>query len=298
MDCKNRADRKYWDSYIIEDNQKTDSFVLRITEKCNNNCVFCSIPKEWKKGSQMSFGEIKRVIDSKAKRNSMLEIGGAEPTLHPDFFNIIEYANGKFSWIALTSNTRLFAYPRFADRLMGINNLFVKSSLHGHTPEIRDSITRVKGSFNQAIAGFNNLLRNKIDLRVNIVINRKNIDNLKETVDLLVGIGIKNIFFSGLLLSGDKAQDNDFAVDFEDIRKNLAGILAYLRKNGIGAVIEKLPVCIAPKFSKNFLIESDAEHFIKLKECNECCYIDRCMGINRLYMEEGFKFDVHPQNKG
>jgi len=295
MDRENKDYKRYWDSYTINDECKTDSLVLRITEKCNNNCVFCSIPKEWKKKSQMSLEEIKRVIDSQANRNLMIEIGGAEPTLHPDFFEVLEYANGKFAGIRLTSNARLFAYPHLADKLKGIKDLFVKSSLHGHTPEIHDSITRVKGSFNQAITGFANLLRNKVDLRVNIVINRKNLDNLKEIVDLLGGIGIKNIFFSGLLLSGDKEQDKEFAVDFDDIRKNLTGILEHAEKKGIEVIIEKLPVCVAPKFAQDFLIESDTEHFIKPKECRECCYNDKCMGINRLYIEEGFNCGVHPQ---
>lgn len=295
MNRENRGYKKYWDSYTINDECKTDSLVLRITEKCNNNCVFCSIPHEWKKRSQMPFEEIKKAIDSKMNKNLMIEIGGAEPTIHPDFFNILEYARGKCAGVILTTNARVFSYKPLADKLSGTGNLLIKSSLHGNTQETHDSITGVKGSFNQAITGFANLLRNKADLRVNIVINKKNFNNLKEIADLLAGIGVKKIFFSGLLLSGDREQDKEFAVDFEDIRKNLTGILEHAGEIGIDATVEKLPVCVAPKFAQDFLIESDTEHFIKSEECRECCYNSKCMGINRLYIEEGFKFSVYPQ---
>jgi MoaA/NifB/PqqE/SkfB family radical SAM enzyme len=275
------------EGYSGTDNLRAKYLVLRITEKCNNNCVFCS--DHYKNNDrQMAFDDIKKLVSENKDDDILIEIGGAEPTLHPDFFKIIEFANKNTKLIHLTTNARIFCYKNLADRLPKMR-ISIKSSLHGHTPAIHDEITQTEGSFDQALEGFRNLAGNNIDIKVNVVINRKNIDHLKKIADLLKDAGVKGIIFSGLILSGNGDIDRRLVVGIDEIKKKLPKVLKYCADHEIYFFIEKLPVCIAPDFSKRFLLESDKSSFIKLEICENCACKDSCMGFSKAFFLKNSK---------
>jgi MoaA/NifB/PqqE/SkfB family radical SAM enzyme len=295
MDCQKQVKNKSYIVSITSKGLEQKSLVLRISEKCNNNCIFCFVPHHLRNQRFLTLEETKKLIDSQTDKKMYLEIGGAEPTLHPQFFEILEYIRNREFEIVINSNARLFSYVPLVERLKQIGNIRIKSSLHGHTAKIHDSLTRTSGSFNQAIKGFENLIKNEIPLMVNIVINKKNVFNLKEIVDLLFSIGVREISFSGLLLTGDFHLDKLFTADLEDIRKNLPGTLEYALKKGIKIVIEKLPICVAPQFSEFFLIDVNRIFFVRPEQCLDCKFKSDCMGVHRDYIKEGFPCCVYPQ---
>jgi MoaA/NifB/PqqE/SkfB family radical SAM enzyme len=281
-------------------NEFYQNMVLRITEECNNNCVFCSIPSEWRDKREMTLFEIKKAIATQRNKELMVEISGAEPTIHSDFFNILDYLiSQNIPIIRINTNARMFSYDvfteMFSDKVKNINLVMIKSSLHGSTAKIHDSLTRTHGSFKQAIAGFSNLIRRDINLGVNIVINQLNLFSLKEIVDLLSNLGVKRIFFSGLLPTKGIIIDTKLIVDFKELETNLHQVLEYAKNKELEIIIEKLPVCIAPEFSDNFLIESCKNQFTKFEECNGCAHNEKCMGVNKTYLDHGFSYNVHPQ---
>ena len=271
-----------------------DLLILRLTEKCNNNCIFCSDLPFRNKGGYMPLKEIQKTIDDSSDENLSLEIGGAEPTIHPDFFKILDYLNKKFKKIIIITNCRVFSYDSFVDQIKKNENISVKSSLHSNTAEIHDSITRSPGSFNQATLGFKNLIKNEIPVGVNIVINKKNINNIIEIIDLLINIGIKRFYISGMILTGDRNIDKKIMVDLNIVFKKLYKVLKYLSLKKLEFFIEKLPVCMAPDFHKNFFLESFRDHFTKLDECRNCKAKETCMGIQKEYLRQGFNFKVQP----
>ena len=65
---------------------------LKITDKCNKGCSYCyqaSIPG----GNHASYEDICAIIEALGKMEVFeLAIGGGEPTLHPDFLDILTYA--------------------------------------------------------------------------------------------------------------------------------------------------------------------------------------------------------------
>jgi organic radical activating enzyme len=65
---------------------------LKITDRCSKGCSYCyqaSVPN----GSRASYGDICSIIKALAELEVFeLAIGGGEPTLHPDFLNILTYA--------------------------------------------------------------------------------------------------------------------------------------------------------------------------------------------------------------
>ena len=69
---------------------------LKITDYCNYGCSYC-YQNSTKKGKHADTQYIKNVIDSLDEKGEILElaIGGGEPTSHPDFWEIVKYANNK-----------------------------------------------------------------------------------------------------------------------------------------------------------------------------------------------------------
>jgi organic radical activating enzyme len=64
---------------------------LKITNYCNKNCEYC-YQNSNTSGQHADFEDIKKIIDILADHEVFeIAIGGGEPTLHPNFIDIIEY---------------------------------------------------------------------------------------------------------------------------------------------------------------------------------------------------------------
>ncbi len=73
--------------------QHTCLAVLEITQSCDLGCNICyANSKDDKK--YLSLDKIKKMVDTTVKNEGtqdVLQISGGEPTLHPDFFEILDY---------------------------------------------------------------------------------------------------------------------------------------------------------------------------------------------------------------
>jgi MoaA/NifB/PqqE/SkfB family radical SAM enzyme len=168
--------------------------VVRLTNTCNNSCVFCEyLDKRAKK--EKTFEEIKKEIDwIKNKREKTLVFSG-EPTIMQNLFEILEYARSVgFKSVQIRTNGRMFYYPEFAEKVARLVDSF-DISLFSHRPEIHDKITRVPGSFEQTVQGIRNLKRLGKHVRVEVLIIKDNYKSLTEIVDLLAGLGVNWIQF-------------------------------------------------------------------------------------------------------
>ncbi|MBN2422217.1 radical SAM protein [Candidatus Woesearchaeota archaeon] len=288
--------QKVMNIYTKRNNSCMNYFLVRITEKCNNNCIFCSAAHV-RNNQSLSLENIKNMVDANADKKKGIEIGGAEPTLHKGFFKILEYCADKFKVITFTTNARMLCYRKFVSDLKKIPNLCIRCSIHGPNQEIHDSLTRTKGSFAQTIKGFANLSEMKIPFDVNIVITKSNVKYLSKTVDLLNSYNVSGIYFSGFMPISKKDIDLKLAVPFDELKAKIRDVLEYCIKLNIPFYIEKLPVCIAPEFSDSFIVESYKGHFTKVKECIGCIFINNCMGICKKYFEEGFFTEIFPVYK-
>jgi MoaA/NifB/PqqE/SkfB family radical SAM enzyme len=84
------------------------SVELSLTDKCNQDCVWCS-DKELRKRNKYSSLEKKVVFEllddlSLHKTKGITIEGGGEPTLHPDFNEIVKYAKSKKLALGLITN--------------------------------------------------------------------------------------------------------------------------------------------------------------------------------------------------
>ena len=117
-----------------------------LTYACNLACVHCLSSSGRRDPRELTSAEAMAIVDELvAMKVFYVNIGGGEPMLRPDFFDLIGYAvdhrvGVKFS----TNGTRLDRFK--AERLAAMDYLDVQVSLDGATAEVND-VVRGQGSY-------------------------------------------------------------------------------------------------------------------------------------------------------
>lgn len=149
-----------------------------LTYACNLACIHCLSSSGRRDPRELSTEECKAVVDELARLQVFyVNIGGGEPTIRSDFFELIDYcvANGvgvKFS----TNGSRIDAAA--AQRLTGSDYIDIQISLDGADRETNDAV-RGEGSWDMAIVAMNHLrAANFGQFKVSVVMTRHNIPQL------------------------------------------------------------------------------------------------------------------------
>lgn len=170
-----------------------------ITKNCNLGCAMCSSSQSRREENDLSLGEIKKMAEvlDKIKVGIILLTGG-EPFLRDDIVEIIRIFSKKGLTVRLQTNGILATEDKIKSALQaGMKE--VTLSLHSLTPEIHDTITGQKGSWNkiiESISRFSTILPCKNTLLgINTVVCPQNINELTEIIAFTTKIG----FYSSLI---------------------------------------------------------------------------------------------------
>jgi mycofactocin biosynthetic radical S-adenosylmethionine protein MftC len=151
-----------------------------LTYACNLACIHCLSSSGRRDPGELTTAEAKAVVDELAKLQVFyVNIGGGEPTIRPDFFEIIDYcvASGvgvKFS----TNGSRIDEAA--AKRLAGSDYVDIQISLDGANRETNDAV-RGDGSWDMAIRAMDNLqAANFGQFKISVVITRHNVSQLDD----------------------------------------------------------------------------------------------------------------------
>lgn len=169
---------------------------------CNSRCQYCT-QLDYRAIPQVELLDLtreqieQRITWAAEQGYDQIGFSGGEPTIRPDFLDLVRFARDlDFERIAVTTNGRMFAYPKFAaDALRAGLDAFT-FSLHGPTPEIHDKIAAAPGALQQALAGLANLrdaaLKQGVRLHLmnNQILLPDNTPYLKEMVELLAPLGV------------------------------------------------------------------------------------------------------------
>ncbi|MFA6450598.1 MAG: radical SAM protein [bacterium] len=167
---------------------------MRITNACNNRCAFC-LDRDTLDGSVRAFEEIEADLETGLKNGAARAIiSGGEPTIHPLFPEIIAAASKMgYRWVQAITNGRMFYYTDFARKSAQAGLREITFSVHGHTPELFERLTRVPGSFQQTLLGLRNALSTPgLVVSADIVVfGGINAPFLKDIVKFYYAIGVR-----------------------------------------------------------------------------------------------------------
>lgn len=265
--------------------------IFNLTDRCNNACSFCICRRHLTEG----IGDSSELVQKKIAaipRDGIIDIFGGEPTLSDHFMEIVREAKRKNAFTNIATNARSFAQATFFNAFVDETrdyrgNIFIRSSLHGHTATIHERHTNRRGSFAEAIEGIKNLKQAGYEVSVNTVVTRHNYRHLAEIHALIARWGVDVFKLSFMRFT---IQHLANAVTLDDLKKALPEVIETVAASGMGIDLDTIPYCVAPDqlalYAKdeNSFIEND-RRVVKLIVCNSCPVKAICCGVDREYFE-------------
>jgi len=270
---------------------------ISIWNKCNNNCVMCTNSPNFQNeidSDLLRFEKIIQNIKSLGKIEETINLSGGEPTIHPDFLRLLKWFRRQFSQtkIVVATNGRMFCYPKFARECFFINDVIFEIAIHGYNARMHDNITRVKGSFNQTIAGIHNVLKYKNDshqLEIRIILIRQNYKYLDKILNLIINKfpSVDRVVLLFQEMEGVCGENfKTVGITYKKIRKYLPPLFKRWEKKFKELRLYHFPLCTIDfnlwKYHWRTLRKDEVTF---LPSCNECLYKKYCLGIHKDYLK-------------
>ena len=149
-----------------------------LTYACNLACVHCLSSSGRRDPRELTTAECKAVIDELERMQVFyVNIGGGEPTVRKDFWELVEYATAHRVGVKFSTNGSRIT-PERAAWLAASDYVDVQISLDGATAEVNDAI-RGPGSYATAITAMERLHAAAMkDFKLSIVVTRHNVAQL------------------------------------------------------------------------------------------------------------------------
>jgi len=160
---------------FVEENNKrniTQCFILYVDKECsveekekvcNFNCLHCYYRfsnQKWK-----TLLEMKQEVDNQLRSGAThVQITGAEPTMHKDIIELIDYIKSKNVLCSVITNGFLISIPSIAEKYKGKVDYFLMS-IHGDGKKW-DKVSQVPTAYEKTIKALENCKNNNIELLV------------------------------------------------------------------------------------------------------------------------------------
>ena len=191
--CIKKDDKNLNIKYIKNFNKKNhfsfaDIAYIEITDECNLRCKHCLNNSGNKIPNQLNDDEIFNLIIEFSKAGMQeIRFTGGEPLVHNKIYEFISLAHKLGMYTSIGTNGTLITIEEAKKlKLAGLNKAIV--SIDG-TEVAHDNI-RGKGSYKKKILGINNLEDNGIQVRINSVIMKS---NMNDVIDLAKELNKKHI---------------------------------------------------------------------------------------------------------
>jgi len=153
-----------------------------LTYACNLACVHCLSSSGQRDPRELTTAEAKRVLDELHDLQVFyINIGGGEPMVRRDFFELVEYAIGRDIGVKFSTNGAYIDAEK-ARRLTAMDYLDIQISLDGTDAATNDAVRGV-GSYDMARRAMDHLteagfVERNGPFKVSVVVTRHNVDQL------------------------------------------------------------------------------------------------------------------------
>ncbi|WP_306319143.1 MULTISPECIES: mycofactocin radical SAM maturase [unclassified Streptomyces] len=151
-----------------------------LTYACNLSCAHCLSSSGRRDPRELTTAEAKAVLDEfKAMQVFYVNIGGGEPTVRPDFFELLDYATAHHVGVKFSTNGVRIT-PDVARRLAANDYVDVQISLDGATADVNDAV-RGAGSYDTALRAMGHLADAGMkNFKLSVVCTRHNIPQMDD----------------------------------------------------------------------------------------------------------------------
>jgi MoaA/NifB/PqqE/SkfB family radical SAM enzyme len=278
---------------------------------CNNNCLFCSVGdklRSFDKTTEQVMVDIDRAALEKPEE---INFTGGEPTIRRDILSLISYTRDKgIPEVRVTTNGRLFSYDGFTQRMVDAGLTGAIFSVHCPDAGLQDSLSGVKGSFEQTMKGLKNLhSRNKV-IDINTVITSKTYRLLPETMEMVKGY-LRSVCLIFPTIDGHLKENPELVPRMRGVQPFIHKAIDIIRDAGGQGWTLNYPVCFMKGYERfSSMMELSTRMFwpqmdtnlddkrrndnVKVKACRSCRYRDICLGVMKGYVEFAGDGEIEP----
>lgn len=180
---------------------------LEITQKCMNNCIYCSSNSNKYCKMNINFKKIKSIIDEAVELGfTNINLSGGEPFLHKDIISICKFIKSKGLYLTVyssgiyCSNEKLEYIPINILKECNIDTIIfnMQSSNNEHYKYITNSIHGNSLLFNS----IKNCIKLGINTEINFVPMSVNINDFYNVINACKMIGVNKINVLKLVVQG------------------------------------------------------------------------------------------------
>lgn len=237
---------------------------LELTELCNQRCMFC-------------YNSCQPVTSDRPETllKSLFEAGvfeiiltGGEPSLHPRFFEVLQYATSLFPRVMVQSNGVKFADADFFAQLCNHPIFCLNFSLHG-PEEIHEKLTGTIGGFRKTITALSAASTAGIRTASNLVLTALNATPcvLGETVEILNEAGVREMTLTRFIPCGLGQSALELTPTQESFSRAIDALRNATSKRGMSLLLANAtPSCRLPAHQRDL--------------CNRCSF-----GFDKFYVD-------------
>jgi radical SAM protein with 4Fe4S-binding SPASM domain len=216
---------------------------IELTEGCNLRCDYCYRESDSSKLAHMPTERLLGLL-GKLREGGLrsVELTGGEPLLHRDFRGILEFCARHFTMVGVLSNGTLVD-ERLAQQFAAMGEkLLFSVSLDASTAPAHDARRGVAGSWERTKRGIARLAELGVGIRVSMVVDERNFDDLENTLLLARSLGARAFSYSPLLPLGrgrelfntvwNRSGDEVFARE-ADLAQRYKGFLGVLSEESV-----------------------------------------------------------------
>jgi len=232
--------------------------VWEVTNACNLRCKQCHASSGKPLPDELNTEEGKRLLDSIAAIDEfrMLALGGGEPLVRPDIFELVAYARSLGLEISIATNGTLLTSEMAREfKKLGVSNIAV--GLNANDEEIHEQITRVPGSFARTKQAIYATLEAGMNLQINTSVMKENRRAIPQLLDFASEVDTRIVLLYQLIPEG--RGDEEMELSIKEY-KSLTEMVADKQKTN-RAIIE--PTC-SPQYWA-YLISRNGNKPTKLK---------------------------------
>ncbi len=160
-----------------------------LTYGCNLACLHCLSSSGRRDPHELTNAQARALIDEMADMSVFyVNIGGGEPTIRPDFYDLIAYAVDRKVGVKFSTNGTTMT-PERARRIAAMDYVDVQVSLDGVDASTNDSL-RGAGSYAAARRAMDNLASSGFgDFKISVVVTADNVAQLDGFAEMAASYG-------------------------------------------------------------------------------------------------------------
>lgn len=268
--------------------------IIRFNFRCNQRCGFCFVSTHLPDPPE---SRVREAIEEAGRRGARIVISGGEPTLNASFLPLARFAAERSAHpVQLQTNAMAFAEGDLARRLVevGVREAFV--SLHASCARVSDVVTGAPGTFEATCRGVDRLVEAGVEVTLNFVLFRSNLDELVPWVRMAAGRwpGVR-LNLSFVAPSTDVVpHDVETVPRYSEVLPAIERALVEAGELGVelGGFESMcgLPLCLVPRGLGSVVRLTDVPpgfdrgEFVKPPACDGCVLRSRCFGVRRGYV--------------